>query len=102
MGSNGLLLDDELRLLADGSSYKQETGAGVAWCLPTALLRQHVKELPLSVDTAGWGHSGFQAGSQPDSIQLKEYYFRHGKCRRMHHPINNFFVSQNVNISWSN
>jgi len=97
MGSNGLLLD-ELRLLADGSSYKPETGAGVTWCLPTALLRQHVKELPLCVDTAGWGHSGFQAGSQLDSIQLKQYYFRHGKCRLMHHFMNR--LTPNDPYSW--
>jgi hypothetical protein len=52
MGSKGLHLN-ECRLLAEGTSYKPENGAGVAWCLPPALLRQYVKELPLCVDTAG-------------------------------------------------
>ena len=70
MGSKGLHLN-ECRLLAEGTSYKPENGAGVAWCLPPALLRQYVKELPLCVDTAGWSRSRFQTCSQPDSIQLK-------------------------------
>jgi hypothetical protein len=70
MGSDGSFLN-ELRLLAEGAPYKPETGAGVAWSIPTAVLRQHVKELPLSVGTAGRSRPRLQTSSQSDSIQLR-------------------------------